>query len=171
MQARPATRLLFDEDVSPHVARALFELGFRVFHVGGVDQPRKGTADPEVLDHAMRLNQTVVSKNYDMIMLCAERNVSVIWWDPRKREMPVDEQASLAFSGVRAWATALAGASEPVCVHVLRTKFYVLPVAQAGAMAEKRYRTSLRRKARRRPRPRLPRPETPGQIATDSPAS
>lgn len=171
MEARPTTRLLFDEDVSPHVARALFELGFRVYHVGGDDQPPKGTPDPGVLDHAMRCNQTVVSKNYDMIILCAERNVSVIWWDPRGREMPVDEQASLAFSGLRAWTAALAEASEPVCVQVLRTKFHVLPVAQAGATAAKRYRTSLRRKARRKPWKRLPRPEAPGQLATDSPPS
>lgn len=169
MEARPRTRLLFDEDVSPHVARALYELGFRVFHVGGRDQPTKATKDPAVLDHAMHYSQTVVTKNYDMVMLCAERNVSVIWWDPRGKEMPVDEQAALAFAGLRAWMAALAEAEEPVCVQVLRTRFHVMPIAAGGALAAKRYRTSLEKRAKRKPSKRVRRPEAPGQLSTDAP--
>lgn len=167
MEARPQQRLLFDEDVSPRVARALFELGFKVGHVGGPGQPAKQSSDPDVLDHAMRNNQTVVTKNHDMIMLCAERDVSVVWLDPHGRQMLLDEQAAMAFAGIRAWTTALAEATEPVCVRVLRTRMHVLPVAVGGALAAKRYHARLRRRARKASR-RPSRPAAPGQLSTEN---
>lgn len=161
---RPKVRLLFDEDASPKVARALRELDFRVEHVGGAEQPTKGSTDREVLDHALRTGQIVVTRNLDMVMLCAERNVSVVWLDRQRRvkELTLDQQAALAFAGIAQWCADLATATEPVCVRVLATRRHVLPVAEAAELAAKRHHKIQQR--RRKPRPKAV-PE--GQMASN----
>ena len=161
MEKRPQTRLLFDEDVSPRVARALYELGFHVFHVGQDGQPKKRTGDPAVLDHAIRCNQVVVTRNHDMIMLCGERGVSVVWLDPRGTRLTIDRQAAIAFGSIRQWTDALEEATEPVCVRVLRTRVQTLPVAEGAAMAAKRYHARQKRVAARRRKAKAP---APGQM-------
>ncbi len=161
MEKRPRTRLLFDEDVSPRVARALYELGFHVFHVDQKGQPPKGGPDPEVLDHAIRCNQVVVTKNHDMIMLCAERGVSVVWLDPQGTPLTIDRQAAMAFGSIRQWTDALETASGPVCVRVMRTVVRPMPVADGAAMAAKRYYARQKREAARK---RTTKPTPPGQM-------
>lgn len=161
---RPQQRLLYDEDISPKVARALAALDFRVSHVDGLDQPPKNSLDEDVLAHAIKTNQVVVTSNHDMVMLCAERGASVIWLDPHRRHLRLDEQADLAFRGVVTWCELLAGASEPVCVRVLRTRVHVYPVAEGAALAEKRYR-AIQKKQRALRRRRAKRDEG-GQMST-----
>ncbi len=151
-RVRPQLRLLYDEDVSPKVAKALRALDFQVHHVGEEGQPPKNASDEEVLSFAQKTNQIVVTKNHDMIMLCAEQGASVVWLDPHGRHLRLDEQASMAFHGIVDWCADLAGATEPVCLRVLRTRRHLLPVAEGAAQAEKRYRAMQKRKAQQRPR-------------------
>lgn len=165
---RPQQRLLYDEDVSPKVARALAALDFRVSHVGGDGQPRKNSDDQEVLAHAMTTNQVVVTSNHDMIMLCAEKGVSVVWLDPHRRHLRIDEQAALAFAGVVDWCGLLESAAEPVCIRVLRTRVHIYPVAEGSALAERRYRAIQKRKAQQSRRRKA---TAPGQLATDDAAT
>jgi len=163
---RPQQRLLYDEDVSPKVARALAALDFRVSHVGGPEQPAKESDDATVLAHAMSTNQIVVTSNHDMIMLCAEEGASVVWLDPHGRHLRLDEQASLSFAGIVGWCSRLEAAVEPVCIRVLRTRVHQYPVAVGAALAERRYRAIQKRKAqpvRRRRRPQ----DVGGQLTTD----
>lgn len=165
---RPQVRLLFDEDVSPKVARALRELGFNVEHVHGPGQPTKGATDAEVLDFALRTQQTVVTRNLDMVMLCGERGISVVWLDRQRgrRELTLDQQAAMAFAGIPDWCADLSTATGPVCVRVLSTRRHVLPVADAARIAEKRHL-----KIQRRQRPPRPKPSPEGQLLTDDVAS
>lgn len=162
---RPQQRLLYDEDVSPKVARALAALDFRVNHVGGLGQPAKNSEDEEVLAHAMATNQVVVTKNHDMIMLCAEKGASVIWLDPHRRHLRLDEQAALAFAGIVDWCGRLQAATEAVCIRVLRTRVHVYPVAEGAALAERRYR-AIQKKAQQTRRRRKPADDS-GQLTTD----
>lgn len=150
-RARPAIRLLFDELLPPAVARALNELGFRTSHVGHVahNQPPRGSDDATVLAHAAATNQTIVTANHDMIMLCAERGQPVIWIDPRGRQLKHDELAVLAFTGIARWQELLRATDGPACVRVLRTKAECVALAEAGRLAENRMR-ALRRRSRRR---------------------
>lgn len=162
MSRRPSARLLYDEDVSAKVARALRELDFNVEHVGGQGQPAKGSTDEEVLSFAQRTSQVIVTSNHDMIVLCAERRASVVWLDPHGRHLRLDEQAAMAFASIVRWCHVLAETAEPVCLRVLRTKLHVLPVTEGAAAAAKRYHAIRKRQSRKRPQPR-----PPGQMAAD----
>lgn len=162
LRRRPPLRLLFDELLPPAVARALHELGFRTSHVGHAEhrQPPRGSDDDTVLRHAVASGQIIVTSNHDMILLCVERNQSVVWIDPRGRQFRLDELAVLAFGGIHRWHSMLKAESEPVCLRVMRTKVEVLPLARAAALAERRMRR-LQSRAKRRVRART---EVPGQM-------
>lgn len=139
-------------------------LGFATSHVGHVEhgQPDRGSSDATVLAHAVQTKQIIVTKNHDMIMLCAERRESVVWIDPYGRQFRHDELAAVAFSGIATWHELLAKSDGPVCVRVLRTKVEVMSLDRASVMAESR----MRRIAGRNARQRRGRAEVSGQIAT-----
>lgn len=153
-------RLLFDEQLSWRVARALRELGINASHVGHEDDaaPPRGSGDRVVLDHARKTNQIIVTSNHDMILLCAEEGESVIWIDPRGRQLRRAEFVSLAFNRVEEWEHILAAADAPVCVQVLRTKTAVLTLERSRHLVVQRMR---RLAARRRGRSRRAREYSP----------
>jgi predicted nuclease of predicted toxin-antitoxin system len=142
-------RLLFDELLSYRIARALRELGVSASHVGheGDGAPPRGSPDSEVLEHARRTNQIVVTSNHDMILLCVEKGESVIWVDPRGRQFRRAEIVPLVFNGVEEWEEKLAAAEEPVCLQVRRTRTDTLTLERASHLVVQRMR---RLKARRR---------------------
>jgi hypothetical protein len=88
-----------------------------------------------------------------MILLCAEENESVIWIDPRDRQFKRTEFVPLVFNRVEEWQALLASASEPICVHVLRTKTEVLTLERARHLVVQRMR---RLEARKRTPTRKP---------------
>jgi hypothetical protein len=89
-----------------------------------------------------------------MILLCAEENESVIWIDPRGRQLRRTEFVPLVFGRVEEWQGLLA-AAEPICVHVLRTKTEVLTLDRARHLVVQRMR---RLEARKRAQARRPPP-------------
>jgi hypothetical protein len=117
-------------------------LGIRASHVGHEDDkaPPRGSSDEVVLEHAKKTNQVIVTSNHDMIVLCAEKNESVIWVDPRGRQLKRTEFVPLAFGRVEEWEQLLAAADGPICVHVLRTKTEVLPLERARHLVIQRMR-------------------------------
>lgn len=151
MSSQPGLRLIFDENLSPRVARALHELGFNAFHVHGDGQPRKGSTDLEVLKHARRTRQTIVTSNHDMITLCAEEGESVVWIDQRSRTIDLPRLARLCFDQIADWEGLLADTPGPVCVRAMRTKCEVLDLDRAAELAEKRMRRATVRSRARKP--------------------
>lgn len=136
------------------MASALRELGIRASHVGheGDGAPTRGSSDADVLAHAKRTNQVVVTSNHDMILLCAEEGEPVIWIDPRGRQFRRTEFVALAFGRVEEWQELLAEAENPVCVHVLRTKTEVLTLERARHLVIQRMRRlHARNRAQARP--------------------
>ncbi len=136
------------------MASALRELGIRASHVGheGDGAPTRGSSDADVLAHAKRTNQVVVTSNHDMILLCAEEGEPVIWIDPRGRQFRRTEFVALAFGRVEEWQELLAKAESPVCVHVLRTKSEVLTLERARHLVIQRMRRlHARNRAQARP--------------------
>lgn len=93
-----------------------------------------------MLQHARQTNQVVVTSNHDMIMLCAEENESVIWIDPRGRQLTRTAFVPLVFVRVEEWQELLAAADEPICVHALRTKTEVLTLERARHLVVQRMR-------------------------------
>ncbi|MGQ0847723.1 MAG: DUF5615 family PIN-like protein [Actinomycetota bacterium] len=150
--------MLFDEVLSPKVARALRELGFNTSHVGNVEDgaPPKGTSDRGILAHAKATGQVVVTSNHDMILLCEEQGESVIWIDPRGRQFRVDELALVAFKGIVEWEHILSAATGPVCIRVLRTKVKQLSIEEAGGLALLRVRRIEWRERKKKPNPMGP---------------
>ncbi|MBV8984246.1 MAG: DUF5615 family PIN-like protein [Acidimicrobiia bacterium] len=148
-------RLLFDELLPAKVARALRALGFRVSYVGADEdnQPARGSSDEEVLAHAQKTNQVVVTYNHDMLLLCAERNETVIWIDSRGRQLRFPAMARLAFDGIEEWERMIAAANEPICVHALRTKNETLTLDRAAHLVHQRIR-KLKARERKRQRER-----------------
>lgn len=117
--------------------------------------PARGSDDAIVLDHAKRTNQVVVTSNHDMILLCAEENESVIWIDPRGRQLERTEFVQLAFGHVEEWQSLLSASDDPVCVHVLRTKSEVLTLERARHLVMQRMRRLRARERSRRRKPPL----------------
>ena len=75
-----------------------------------------------------------------MILLCAEENESVIWIDPRGRQLKRTEFVPLVFSRVEEWQALLEAADAAVCLHVLRTKSEVLTLDRARHLVVQRMR-------------------------------
>ena len=146
---RPQVRLLFDELLSPKVARALHCLGLEVAHVGGSKQPARGASDEAVLDHTIRTNETIVTSNHDMIVLCCERGESVIWLDGRGESFTLAQQVVLCFGAIEKWETMLRDAGEPVCIQAMKTKSVVLPLERAKHLALQRNRIRRQREHRK----------------------
>lgn len=102
---------------SPRVARALSEPGFFVQHVAGENQPEKGSDDQTVLEHAKKINQTIVTDNHDLIVLCCEAEKSVVWLDPIDKDMTLAAQTLMCFGQIADWGTSLQQSGEALCIH------------------------------------------------------
>lgn len=63
------------------VPQALRVLDFRVTHVGSADVgvPPKGSTDRTVAEYSLSTNQVIVTKNHDMMTLCAEVRQRFVW--------------------------------------------------------------------------------------------
>jgi predicted nuclease of predicted toxin-antitoxin system len=135
-------RLLFDAGMSWRVAAALRFLGVDASHVGHADEGAPGGApsDAALLDHAGRAGQVLVTASGDVVLLCAERAVPVIWLDPRGRPFTDLELVPLVFGQVERWDGLLADTTEPVCVQVLRTHTEAVPLERARHLVVDRMR-------------------------------
>jgi predicted nuclease of predicted toxin-antitoxin system len=149
------------------VAEALLTLGFNTSFVGREEhgQPKRRSSDGTILAHAMKTNQIVVTWNHDFILLCAEAGATVIWIDPRGRQILHDELAVMAIRGIGPWQRLLDEQDGPVCLRVLRTKAEVLSLERAATLVRRRMR-GLRSKPGARSRRRA---QVDGQIATPDP--
>ena len=157
MWAGRGLRLLFDENLPWRVASALWELGFHVSYVGDTGDastrpasPQRGSSDEVVLSHATRVNQTVVTSNLDMILLCVEHGQQVVWIDPRGRPLRREDLVLLVFKNINDWAQRLGSTTEPVCLRALRTKTYTLQLEEAGRLARNRMSRISQKRARAR---------------------
>ena len=136
-------RLLFDAQLSWRVAAALRFLGVDASHVGHADEgaPAGGApSDEELLAHAERAGQVLVTASGDMVLLCAERAVPVIWLDPHGRPFTDLELVPLVFAQVERWDGLLADATGPVCVQVMRTHTEAIPLDRARHLVVDRMR-------------------------------
>jgi hypothetical protein len=85
-----------------------------------------------------------------MILLCAEKNESVIWIDPRGRQFRRTELVPIVFNRVEEWQRLLASAEGPICIQVMRTTTRVLNLERARALVLQRMRRLAARKRTRR---------------------
>ena len=141
MRAGRSLRLLFDENLPWRVASALWELGFHVSYVGDAGDasarpasPHRGSSDEVVLSHATRVNQTIVTSNLDMSLLCVEHGQQVIWIDPRGRPLRREDMVLLVFKNSNDWAQRLNADADAVCLRALRTKTHTLELGEAGRL-------------------------------------
>lgn len=144
-------RLLFDENLPWQVAEALRVLEFGVSFVGRDEDgsPKRGSSDSVVLAEAQRINQIVVTSNHDMILLCIEKEESVIWIDPYGRQIKRNEMVVLAFNAIPEWEEMLASVSGPVVIRTLRTKIESLDLKDAKHLVQRRMKGIAAKKARR----------------------
>lgn len=151
---RPSIRLLWDEDVSVRVAKALRELGLRVTWIGSSDAgtPAKGSGDAEVIEFALRTNQVIVTKNHDMMMLCHEAGQRFVWMDPYGRKHEREEQVVIVFSQVREWQQIL-HRDDQLCVRSLRGGARPITSEEAARLANQRFKAIERKKRTRRRTP------------------
>lgn len=147
-------RLLFDELASSKVAKALAALGYRVFHVGGDGQPPRGTPDEDVLRHAQKCSQVVVTQNNDMVVLCAEQGEPVIWLSPRDGDISLLSLTKMCLEQITKWEPLLAEAPSPICIIAYKTTIKALPLEDAKRIAidrGKRRRRQIQKKAKAAP--------------------
>ena len=155
---RLSIRLLFDENLPWKVAAALEILDFRATYVGNqhhANVPSRGSSDDEVLAYAQKANQVVVTSNHDMILLCAERQQSVFWIDPRGRQFRREELVLLVFKNISDWESRLREATGPVCSRAMRTKTTILSLGEAGRLAHQRMRRIAAAKRRKKSQTRI----------------
>lgn len=160
-------RLLFDELLPWRVASALRELRYKnISYVGDEHSdppaPARGSSDEVVLDHAIRVNQIVVTSNHDMIVLCAERGCNIIWIDPRGRQIEFEEMVLLCFKHITDWAERFDAAAESVCLRALRTKTETLTLDETL----RRVHNRMRKRSSTQPTKKKPPPRPVGGLLT-----
>ncbi|MDE0269552.1 MAG: DUF5615 family PIN-like protein [Acidimicrobiaceae bacterium] len=158
LEAQTRVRLLFDENLPWRVAAALRILQYSVSYVGDEDanpaSPLRGSTDMAVLEHAVEVNQIIVTSNLDMILLCAERRQQVIWIDPWGRHLRRVDMVLLVFKNINDWIEQFENTSEPVCLRAMRTKTEILELEEA----RHRVRNRMGRISRKRAQTKQPRP-------------
>ena len=150
----PSIRLIWDEQLTPKVPRALRELGLNATHVGNQMDgcPVKGSSDQEIIDYALKTNQIIVTSNHDMMLLCSEAGQRFVWLDPRGRQLGGVEQALLVLRQILAWENILE--SDPnICVRAMRTKCEPINSAEAARLASQRMKTIQKRRRIKRVKP------------------
>lgn len=137
-----AARLLFDDGVPRSVSAALRELGVAAAHLGHDKDrtPSRSTDDTSLLANARSTGSVVVTAAPEMVLLCAEQKVSVVWLDPVGRPFTIEELVPLVFLGATSWQERLAARSSPSCVRVRRTATEALPLDRAARLVERRIR-------------------------------
>ena len=121
---------------------------------GEVPTPQRGSSDEEVLEHAKRTNQIVVTSDLGMVILCAEAGQSVIWIDPRGRQFRRADMVFLVFKHIHDWEERLECADGPICLRAMRTTTNSLDLDEAARLARGRMkRISPARKPRRQTAP------------------
>ena len=152
---RARLRLLFDENLPWRVAEALRVLEYRVSYVGMEDDhdstPPRGSSDREVLDHAQRTSQIVVTSNLDMVILCTQADQSVVWIDPRGRQLRRADMVLLVFKHIHDWEEHLGRADGPICLRAMRTTTNSLDLETAGRLVRDRMKriSPARKRAKR----------------------
>ena len=67
-----------------------------------------GSTDRVVVEFALRTNQVIVTKNHDMMTICAELGQRFVWLDPLGKGLSREHQVVLVFQQVRDWERCLA---------------------------------------------------------------
>ena len=116
--------------------------------------PARGSSDEEVLEHARRTNQVVATSDLGMVILCTQAGQSVIWIDPRGRQLRRPDMVLLVFRHVHDWEERLEQADGPICLRAMRTTTNSLDLETAARLARDRMkRISPARRPRRRTTP------------------
>lgn len=144
-------KLLFDENLPWRVAEVMGVLEFDVSYVGQYEygSAKRGSPDSVVLAEAQRINRIVVTSNHDMILLCIEKEESVIWIDPYGRQIKRNEMAVLVVNAIPEWEKNLADVSGPVVIRTLRTKIELLDLKDAKQLVQRRMKGIATKEARR----------------------
>lgn len=131
-------RVLFDEQMSSSVARALFCLGKSTTYVGAPKQVSRGATDETVARAAHRNRRVLLTVNFDMVLAACEVGVRFIWFDQRGRSPTKLETALIILRKWEEWERLL---SDPrvVCIKAGRLRTEVLSVDQARKRALRRF--------------------------------
>lgn len=136
-------RVVFDEQMSVRVARALAALGKPVTFIGQKGQLPKGSLDPEVASFAKVEKRAVFTVNYDMVLAACDQQTRFIWFDKRGREPLMIELASICLSQWPQWEAAMADPGVH-CLKVGRKSLEALSLPEARRRATRRYSQMLR---------------------------
>jgi predicted nuclease of predicted toxin-antitoxin system len=137
--ARPIRfSVIFDEQMSSGVARALACLGKSVTYVGARGQVRRGSSDLVVARSARRNRRVILTVNFDMVMSACDAGVRFIWFDQRGRSPTKLETAFIMLRKWEEWETALAD-PKVACIKVGRQKTELLSLDQARKRASRRF--------------------------------
>jgi predicted nuclease of predicted toxin-antitoxin system len=142
-------RVLFDEQASTSVARALACLGKACTFVGGENQVPKGTPDKEVAASARAQGRILLTFNFDMVLAAADEGVRFIWFDQRNKDLTLLETAFILLRQWDRWEEALRDPSVK-CLKVGRQSMEVLSIEQARRRAQRRMQRSYSAKKRAR---------------------
>lgn len=134
-------RLIFDEDASTNVAKALACLGKHVTYVGAPNQVKKSTEDRGVARWAKQRGYVVFTFNFDMVLAASEEDVRFIWFDQRKRNLNKLETALILLKQWDKWEKELANPSVR-CLKVGRNSIERLNPRQARQRALRRFTRS-----------------------------
>lgn len=133
--------------MSASVARALRELGKSVVHVGGPNQPTKGTDDSGVAAFAHRWKRLVFTQNFDMVIAAAGQGVRFIWYDGRGGTMTKMETALLLLTRWDEWERTLSDPSVD-CIQCTKRGTECLDFEEARRRAQVRMERSARARAK-----------------------
>lgn len=143
-------RLMFDENLSPKVAKALHLVDKDVQWAGKGGRFPKGTPDEVIVEAMAAEGRYMFTKNFDMVMAWADAGGHFIWLDPR-HEPTKHDQARLVFTMWDRWERHLED-DEVECLGVGLSTIHPL-TAEAGrdlaAARFEKHQAAIRRAAQR----------------------
>lgn len=140
-------RVLFDENMSSRVAKALNLLGKDVQRTPAAKAGRQATPDAKVARGAKRADRVVFTNNFDMVVAAADEGARLIWFYDRRQNSPtLFNQARLFFRKWERWEELLADPTVE-CIRVSMSR-----TTKVSAAAARKQAASLdrRQKAKRR---------------------
>ena len=139
-------RIMFDENMSGDVAKALGLLGKDVIRTKPARPGHPGRKDTEVARDAKRQGRLVFTNNFDMVVAAVQEDARVIWFYDKKHNSPTKYvTARLFFFRWEFWEQRLS-TPDAYCMRVSMDRSQLISKEAAHKQASRLDRRSKRKK-------------------------
>lgn len=144
----PPLRVIFDENMSSRVAKALNLVEKDVTRTPAAKRGKKATPDNKVARGAKRAGRFVFTNNFDMVVAAVEEDARVIWFYDKHHNSPtLFNQARMFFDKWAYWERLLAP-EDAYCIRVSMSRTTLITKEAARKQASRLDRKSKAKRAK-----------------------